>query len=182
MHDRTALKGVLLLALAGTSQACSQERQPQASQEAVGNETLAAAMAGSEDVSAMSKAMQETGLAQVFDGSAVYTVLAPSNDALTALDEQQALTGEERRALLAAVLREHVLPGALTPDDIENAIEVQDGAVSMQTMGGRIMRFAMEGERLTVTDQNGRTATIAGAPILASNGVVIPIDSVLKQP
>ena len=182
MHDRTALTSVLLLAIAATLPACSQEPQPEASQKLVGNETLAAAMAGNEKVSGMSKAMQETGLAQVFDGSASYTVLAPSNDALAAMEQQQALTDEEDRALLAAVLREHVLPGALTPDDIENAIEVQDGAVSMQTMGDGIMRFAKDGERLTVTDQDGRTAIVTGTPILASNGVVIPIDGVLKQP
>ena len=182
MHDRTVLKTVLLLALASPVPACSDEPQAEAPRETIGNETLAAAMAGSDNVSAMSKAMQQTGLAQVFDGSAAYTVLAPSNDALAELEQQQALTNEEHRALLAAVLREHVLPGALTPEDIENAIEVQGGTVSIQTMGDGIMRFAMDDQRLTVTDQNGRTATISGAPILASNGVVIPIDGVLKQP
>lgn len=182
MHDRTILKSVLLLALAAAVPACSQDPQADSSQEAVGNETLAAAMADNDNVASMSKAMQETGLAQVFDGSAAYTVLAPSNDALTALEEEQGMTDEEHRALLAAVLREHVLPGALTPADIENAIEVQDGAVSIQTMGDGIMRFAMDGDRLTVTDEDGDSATVSGEPILASNGVVIPIDNVLKQP
>ncbi|QNE06035.1 fasciclin domain-containing protein [Croceicoccus marinus] len=182
MRNRTVLKGVLLLALAGSMAACSDEPQAETPQDEVGNETLAAAMAGSDDVSSMSKALQETGLAQVFDGSAAYTVLAPSNDALAALEEEQALNDEEHRALLAAVLREHVLPGALTPEDIENAIEVQNGAVSIQTMGDGTMRFAMDGEQLTVTDQNGRSANISGDAILASNGVVIPIDGVLKTP
>ena len=57
---------------------------------------------------------------------------------------------------------------------------MQGGTVSIQTMGDGIMRFAMDDQRLTVTDQNGRTAIISGAPILASNGVVIPIDGVLR--
>lgn len=181
MRNRTILKCAATLAMAAPVAACSGGGDNGAQQE-IGNETLAAALAGGNETDAMSDAMQETGLAQVFDGTAAYTVLAPSDDALEQLAEANDLNSEEGRALLAAILREHVLPGALTPDDIENAITLQDGDVSIQTMGDSRMRFAMEGGTLKVTDENGQSATVSGDPILASNGVVIPIDAVLKTP
>ena len=181
MHNRTVQRCALLLALAVPTGACS-DSQPDGEAATVGNETLAAALADGDDTGAMSEALQETGLAQIFDGSAAYTVLAPSDASIDAIEGLGEMPEEDRNAILAAVLREHVLPGALTPEDIENAIEVQNGQVSIQTMGDGMMRFAMQGERLTVTDDNGRTATVNGEPVLASNGVVIPIDAVLKQP
>lgn len=181
MHNRTVQRCALLLALAVPAGACS-DSGPDEAEASVGNETLAAALADGDDTGAMSEALQETGLAQIFDGSAAYTVLAPSDASIDAIAGLGDMPEVDRNAVLAAILREHVLPGALTPEDIENAIEVQDGQVSIQTMGDGMMRFAMQGDRLTVTDDNGRTATVSGAPVLASNGVVIPIDVVLKQP
>ena len=181
MHNGTVQRCALLLALAMQAAACSQT-DPDAAARTVSNETLAAALADGDNTAALSKAFKETGLVQIFDGSAAYTVLAPSDESIAAIEGIGDMPDEDRNAVLASVLREHVLPGALTPDDIENAIEVQNGQVSIQTMGDGMMRFAMEDGRLIVTDDNGRSASISGEPTLATNGVVIPIDAVLKQP
>jgi uncharacterized surface protein with fasciclin (FAS1) repeats len=181
MTKTLALTCALAIGLGSALTACSNDGGD-AGEPSVGNETLASALADGDSVREMSDALKDTGLAQVFDGSAAYTVLAPSNEALSALEDQNDLSTDEGRAVLAAVLREHVLPGALTPDDIENAIAVQKGTVSIRTMGEGAMRFAMDGSTLTVTDESGKTAQVNGDAILASNGVVIPIDGVLKQP
>ena len=182
MPGRPLLRIACAMALATMMSGCNDESREETPRQTVGNATLAAALAESEDAAVMSEALKETGLAQVFDGSAAYTVLAPSNEALAAIDQNSGLLEEDRKALLAAVLREHVLPGALTPDDIRKAIAVQKGDVSIRTVGEGIMRFSVAGDRLTVTNENGDSAEVVGSPILASNGVVISIDSVLKRP
>ena len=181
MRNGTVQRCALILALALPAGACS-ETNPDAAPRTMGNETLAAALADGENTAALSEAFKETGLAQIFDGSAAYTVLAPSDESIAAIKGIGDMPEEDRNAVLASVLREHVLPGALTPDDIENAIEVQNGQVSIQTMGNGMMSFAMRDGSLIVTDDNGRSAAISGEPTRASNGVVIPIDAVLKQP
>lgn len=167
--------------LAGILAACSNRTEHPAQQE-IGNETLAAALADNRTFDAFSDALYATGLSQAFDGTAAYTVLAPGNDALERLEAEIGLNGEGRRAVLAAILREHVLPGTLTPADIEKAIAAQHGEVTVRTMGPGLLRFSMNGDRLTVTNENGLAAEVTGAPILVSNGVVIPIDRVLKKP
>ncbi len=180
---RSSLAFAGALALAVPLAACSSSEDDAASQE-VGNETLASALADGSDIDMVSDALKDTGLAQVFDGTAAYTVLAPTDEAFAVLEPQEGEDTDEesRRAIVAAVLREHVLPGALSPTDIENAITAQGGPVTIRTMGEGTIKFAMDGETLTITDEEGESASMVGDPILASNGVVIPIDTVLKQP
>lgn len=187
MKNKSPLRSSLILAgalaFAMPLAACSGSDDDAASPE-VGNETLASALADGTGIDMMSDALKDTGLAQVFDGTAAYTVLAPNDEAFAVLEPKDGEDTDEesRRAIVAAVLREHVLPGALSPTDIENAIAAQGGPVKIRTMGEGTVSFSMDGDALTITDEEGETATMVGDPILASNGVVIPIDTVLKQP
>ena len=175
---------IAAIALAGLPLAAcsSDEDTPQVTESGVSGETLAAALAGAGNLDAVSAALRDTGLAQVFDGTASYTILAPDDASLLALEDSAELTDSDRRALLAAILREHVMPGALTPEDIANAIDLTGGAVEIATMGDSPLSFSIEGDAIRVSDANGGSALIAGDAIRASNGVAIPIDAVLKQP
>ena len=83
---------------------------------------------------------------------------------------------------MVAILRDHIVPGYLTPEDIANAIEQDDdGSVEMKTMGDHTLTFTQEGETITVASEDGSTALFAGEALRASNGVAIPLDGVLKQ-
>lgn len=83
--------------------------------------------------------------------------------------------------MLTAVLRDHIVPGYLTPDDIGAAIDAQDGQVKVQTMGDHKLAFTRDGQGYRVTAEDGSSATIAGDTTTASNGVAIPVDGVLKK-
>ena len=124
-----------------------------------------------------------TGLDGVFSGKGDYTVLAPTESAFAALGEQaSALTAPEQQAMLAAVLRSHIIPGMLTTADIAKAIEANGGKpISMRTMGTGSVSFARKGSDLTVTADDGSAAKLSGAGMAASNGEVLPIDAVLKK-
>ena len=140
--------------------------------------TLAALIAGADDLSVVSTALKDAGLAQVFDGTAAYTLLAPRDAAFDSLgDEGKALRSPEQRPAMVAVLRDHIVPGYLTPADIANAVKLDpDGKVAMKTMAGHTLTFASAGDAITATGEDGATVRFAGKPLLASNGVAIPVD------
>jgi uncharacterized surface protein with fasciclin (FAS1) repeats len=147
------------------------------------NGTLAGTIAGAAGLSTVSASLKSSGLSNVFDGAAPYTVLAPTDDAFGALGEAGAtLKTPENSAAMAAVLRAHILPGVVTVADIETALKNgKGGPVTMKTMAGDTLTFARAGEDITVTASDGASAKIDGKALTASNGVVIPIDAVLKK-
>jgi uncharacterized surface protein with fasciclin (FAS1) repeats len=149
----------------------------------VSDETLASVVEDADGLSVVSDVLGDAGLAQVFDGAASYTLFAPQDGAFDALGETgEDLRSPEQRAAMVAILRDHIVPGYLTPDDIANAIDVaDDGSVEMRTMGDHTLTFTGEGETITVTGEDGASARFVGDALRASNGVAIPLDGVLKK-
>ncbi len=144
-----------------------------------GTQSIAALIAETDGLSSVETLIADAGMAQTFDGMAAYTVLAPTDAALSALGE--AYTGDDARPALVAILRDHILPGYLTTQDIASAIESSGGPVEMQTMGTGTLTFAMDGDTLTVAGGEGSTPVAITGEMLGVNGVVIPIDTVLKD-
>ncbi len=164
--------------------ACSGEDGPNAAATAeASDETLAALLAGDAELSVVADARGDAGLARVFDGTAAYTIFAPRDDAFEALGEAGAdLRAAEQRAAMVAVLRDHVVPGYLTPADIAKAIEIDaDGSVQMRTMGGHVLTFTSEGDTVIATAEDGARARLVNESLRGSNGVAVPIDAVLKR-
>ena len=150
----------------------------------VSGETLAELIADQDDLSVVSGTLSDAGLAQAFDGVAAYTILTPTDETFEKLGEQgRTLRAPEQRPAMVAILRDHIVPGYLTPDDIAKAIELEeDGAVEMRTMGNHTVTFTGEGDTITVTSEDGSSAKFAaGDTLRASNGVAIPVDGLLKQ-
>lgn len=142
--------------------------------------TLAGALGSAEGMTILRDALSDTALASVLDGPASYTLLAPKNEAFELLGEEgEMLLQEDQRPVLIGILRGHLVPGHLTPNAIEEAIERNGGPVSLTTLGEGNLTLSKEGDRLLVTNDEGSTATIAGASTAANNGVVIPLDAVL---
>lgn len=167
-----------------TLPACQQQGSAQNSASPAGKTaSLDKAIASVGDLSIVSAGLRRTGLSTVFDGNASYTVLAPTDDAFKALGDKAApLTAEGNGAALAAVLRDHIVPGTLTPTDIDRAIGAAKGdPVKMRTVGNAQVTFTKTGGTITVTGSDGSSARFAGAPVTAKNGVAIPIDAVLKK-
>lgn len=144
--------------------------------------TLASAIAGAPKLSTVSSAFTDAGLATVFDGPGSYTVLAPQDDAFAQLGKGTDLSSPELRPVLVAMLRDHILPGAVTPDAIRQAIKAKGGPVKMRTLGGGVVTFSASGDDIMVEGEKGKTAKLDGQAVTASNGVVLPIDGLLKTP
>ena len=146
-------------------------------------DTLAEVFGDEASISAVSGLIASTGVLGAFEGEANYTLLAPSNTAIDALgaDAAQMLTDESNGAIAAAVIREHMVPGLLTEDAIRSAVAANGGEVTMRTYGTGNVTFAQDGETLTVKGANGTTANLTGGSIVASNGSVLTIDTVLAD-
>lgn len=143
-----------------------------------GDETLAAMVADADDLSVVAATLQDAGLAQVFDGVAAYTLLAPNDEVFAKLGEGgETLRSPEQRPAMVAVLRDHIIPGYLAPDDIAKAIELDaDGKVAMKTMAGHTLTFSSADGAIIATGDDGKSVRFAGDALLASNGVAIPVD------
>lgn len=166
------------LALAGCSPAGSEPEAPATGEPS--DKTVASLLAGDERFSAIAGVLAETGVASVFDGAASYTVLAPNDDALGALSDVGGLANEdERRVLLIALLRNHILPGEVTPSSIKEAIAASDGTVVMRNLAGGLVAFSLDGTAITVEGQDGTTGRIEGKTLLGSNGAVMPVNAPL---
>lgn len=149
----------------------------------VSSETLASVVEEADGLTVVSDVLGDAGLAQVFDGAAAYTLFAPQDMAFDALGEAgDDLRSPEQRAAMVAILRDHIVPGYLTPSDIGKAIELaDDGSVEMRTMGDHTLTFTSEGDTITATGEDGASARFTGDALQASNGVAIPLDGLLKQ-
>jgi uncharacterized surface protein with fasciclin (FAS1) repeats len=177
-----ALAAAMLVQVSACDRA-GPEAEPSAAAEKGGElPTLGSVVASAPSLSTFATALKDAELDKALDGAAPYTVLAPTNAAFASLGPAAAeLKKPERREAVADMIREHVIPGYLTPDEIETSMARQGGKpVTMRTAGEGQVTFAKHGDGLTITGSNGREARIAGATLRAGNGAAIPIDTVLQ--
>jgi uncharacterized surface protein with fasciclin (FAS1) repeats len=163
--------------------ACSSEPAAEDDGEVVLDSTVATLLQGEDELSTTAGLMVDTGLAPVLDAAPSYTLLAPTDAAFAAIEpaDEAGTDGPDRKAVMAAIMRAHLLPGYVTRADVEASIDAANGdAVTMQTMADTTITFTREGEALKVTAADGATATLAGAGVSGGNGVILPIDAVLK--
>lgn len=145
-----------------------------------GSETLAAALDG--DVGTTGDLAKAAGLGTVLDGVGPYTVFAPRDAAFDAWgsDKVGELKGDGMRAQAASLVTAHIVPGLVTTADLQKAIDAgKGGSAMMTTMAGGTLTFSREGNAILVKTEGGQTARLAGDEMLASNGAVHPIDSLL---
>lgn len=175
--------GATILPLALATAACGSGENTETPLMTTQGETLTQAIAAHDDFGTTAEALSLAQLNEVFDGAGSYTVLAPTDDAFAALGGSgEQLLRLEQRPLLVGLLREHVLPGHVTPAAILSAIEAGGGSAAMTTLGGGSVSFKMDGETIVATHSNGGTARFTGDAVESGNGVAVPIDAVLAAP
>jgi uncharacterized surface protein with fasciclin (FAS1) repeats len=159
---RWLLPAVLLLGLAAAA-------RPVAAQTPQRDVVETAVAAG--QFTTLARALQAAGLVDTLKGPGPFTVFAPTDAAFAKLPSGtlDALLADPER--LRAVLTYHVVPGRVT------AAQVQ-GLPGAATVQGARLTFAVSGGAVRVND----SATVTQADVLASNGVIHVIDSVLLPP
>ncbi len=182
----TSIKSGGIFALALALSACGSEAPVAETPETTDHSkhTLASVLSSESGFGMATEAFERTGLNGVLEGEASYTVFAPSDEAFKAygISDRSALEDSDRRAIVAAVLRRHMVPGALTLESIRQAIADKGGPVTVANYGGGDTTLSLDGDSVVVSNAEGQTARISGAAFVGSNGVVIPIDAVLVSP
>ena len=173
---------VLVLAACGGGDEDSKAGGETTEQTQPSSRTLAATLQGEDGFGTLRETATNAGLTGVLEGVGPYTVFAPADAAFTAGGAATDLTDESLRAQSAALLRAHIVPGALTREDIAAAIQRDGGEVQMRTMANTLLTFSRDGEAIVVSAENGARGRLTGEERLASNGVLQPVDALLVQP
>jgi uncharacterized surface protein with fasciclin (FAS1) repeats len=135
----------------------------------------------SADHTTLVAAVTAAGLVETLQGEGPFTVFAPTNDAFAALPAGtvDTLLMPENLATLQKVLTCHVVAAAAMSDAVMGMIEADGGVHDVTTVGGCVLKLAMDGDMLTVTDEQGGVANVTIADVVQSNGVIHVIDKVL---
>ncbi len=113
----------------------------------------------------LASALQAAGLVDTLKGPGPFTVFAPTDEAFAKVPKDQLDALLKDKAKLAAVLTYHVVPGKVMAQDVKagKVKTAQGGELTLGTSGG-----------VTVDG-----AKVVKADIVASNGVIHVIDSVV---
>jgi len=114
-------------------------------------------------------AVQEAGLVETLKGDGPFTVFAPNDEAFAKLppDQLQALLAD--KAALTKVLTYHVVPGRVMAVDVVELTSAN----------------TVEGQAIVIDASDGVTvngAAVIATDIVASNGVIHVIDTVILPP
>ncbi|OSQ51780.1 fasciclin domain-containing protein [Marivita geojedonensis] len=145
------------------------------------DQTIVENAVNSADHTTLVAAVKAAGLVDTLNSAGPFTVFAPTNAAFDRIsdDSLNALLQPEAKAQLTQILTCHVVAANAMSDAIAGMIMDDGGMHSVETVGGCTLQARMDGSEITLTDENGREATVTIADVRQSNGVIHVIDRVL---
>lgn len=149
--------------------------------EATTDKNIVALAQGNPQASTLVTAVTAAGLAETLSGSGPFTLFAPSNDAFAKLDKAtlDGLLKPESKAKLAALLKYHVVAGNVKAADLAKLIADGNGTAAVTTLNGGTLTARMNGDKIILTDAKGGKSTVTTADLVASNGTVHMVDTVV---
>ncbi len=131
------------------------------------------AVAANAELSTLVAALNAAELTEALSGAGPFTVFAPTNAAFEKLgkDKVADLLKPENKEQLIAVLKYHVVPGKIA------AVDAKGATVDLTTLNGAVVKVDGKGEVVKVGE-----ATVTKTDIVAANGVVHEIDTVILPP
>jgi uncharacterized surface protein with fasciclin (FAS1) repeats len=135
----------------------------------------------SKDHTTLVAAVQAAGLVETLEGAGPFTVFAPTNAAFEKLPPGtvEMLLKPENKDALVGVLTYHVVAADALSSAIGKMIADDGGEHPVTTVAGGTLIAKMNGDKITLTDENGNVATVTIADVKQSNGVIHVIDTVL---
>lgn len=120
----------------------------------------------------LANALDAAGLVATLKGSGPFTVFAPTDAAFAKLPAGtlQNLLKPENKAKLTAILTYHVVPGAVTAEQVTKLSEAK-------TINGAVLKVSLRDGKVMIND-----ADVVKPDIETSNGVIHVIDAVLLPP
>ena len=136
----------------------------------------------SKDHTTLVAAVKAAGLVDTLSGAGPFMVFAPTNAAFDALPKGtvDTLLKPENKPQLVKILTSHVVGKSVMSAAISKMVADENGTHPVKTLSGAMLQVKTNGNgKLTLTDENGGTATVTIADVVQSNGVIHVIDKVL---
>ena len=155
-----------------TTTVAAQSTTTEAAAADTSNMTIVEIAASNPDFSTLVDLVGKAGLADALSGDGPFTVFAPTNEAFAKVPAAtlEALAADPTGAL-ADILKLHVVSGKITAADA-----VAASGTSIETLNGGKLKVEASGGTVTVGG-----AKVVKADIMAKNGVIHVIDSVITE-
>lgn len=149
--------------------------------EAEGSKNIVALAQGNPNVSTLVSAVTAAGLGETLSGTGPFTVIAPDNAAFAKVDKAtlDGLMKPESKDKLGGILKYHVISGNIKSGDLAKQIADGGGTATIKTLNGGSLKASMDGDKIVLTDAKGGKATVTAPDMVASNGTVHVVDTVL---
>jgi phosphate transport system substrate-binding protein len=135
--------------------------------------TVVDVAAGDEQFSTLVSLVEAAGLVETLNGEGPFTVFAPTNEAFAELPQFVIDYLGNHPDLLTRVLTYHVVPGQVMAADVT---ALEDGTM-VETVEGSSITVGLDDMGVMVDG-----ATVTATDVMASNGVIHVIDSVIVPP
>lgn len=145
-----------------------------------GDKTITDLAVANENLSTLETAVIAAGLAGALAGEGPFTVLAPTDSAFAAMDQDLlAAALADPNGLLTDVLLYHVIPGDLKSGNIIAAANRNGSSLEVETLGGATLTVKVRRGKIQLEDNDGNVFNVIKQNINASNGTIHLIDGVL---
>jgi len=136
------------------------------------NQDIVDTAVGAGQFKTLAAALQAAGLVDTLKGPWPFTVFAPTDAAFAKLPAGtlESLLKPENKAKLTAILTYHVVPGAVKAEQVTQLDEAK-------TVNGAMVKVSTDHGKVMINNAN-----VVKADILASNGVIHVIDTVILPP
>ncbi len=133
------------------------------------------------DFKTLVAAIEAAELGDLLGSDTEFTVFAPSDAAFDKLPEGtvSSLTQIDNQAKLQGILSYHVVASKVSAADLVKAIQANNGYFRIQTISGESLIASMDGDNVILTDGNGGMSTVTATDVMADNGIIHVIDTVL---
>lgn len=133
------------------------------------------------DFSTLVTAVKAAGLVDTLKGAGPFTVFAPTNEAFAKLPAGtiDTLLKPENKDTLVKILTYHVVSGKVTAKQLIGMIKKGHGKAMVKTVQGGTLTASLSGASVVLTDEKGGTSTVTKTDVMASNGVIHVIDTVV---
>ena len=147
----------------------------------LGTRSIAENCASAPNLSTLARAMEAGGVRATLAESGPVTVFAPTDAAFGRLagGAVQQLLDPANRPALVKVLRYHVVPGAITLDDLRARVRHAGGRLQLTTVAGEPLVASSDGAALALTDANGNTSYVETPDVQQRDGIVHVVNGVL---
>src|SRR4029079_11150274 len=136
------------------------------------NQDIVDTAVGAGQFKTLAAALKAADLVTTLKGPGPFTVFAPTDEAFAKLPAGtvENLLKPENKAKLTAILTYHVVPGAVTAEQVTKLDQAK-------TVNGAMVKVTTKGGKVTIND-----ATVIKADTAASNGIIHVIDKVILPP